>query len=236
VSSAGRDAFERSVAAYRLEGIDVPDEVAALAGASLARTGVVLAGEAHGIEQTPRAVFALARRLDVDALGFEWSWDQFDHVVRPVLETGRVDRDALWSLPPDAEAFCGDGRFTAGHVRLLEELAVRLDEVVCVDVLESETPQAREDTMAARILATVQPRRRLLVVVGSWHARAEPEDGVEPAGLVIRRSLPGLRTVMLAPAAGTSSSQGEHAQGSPPHGLDVELPIGTAVPAVLPHM
>ena len=158
MSGADRDEFERAVAAYRLEGIDVSGEVAAVAEASLAATGVVLAGEAHGVEQTPRAVYALARRLGVDALGFEWSWDQFDQVVRPVLETRRIDRDALWSLPPDAEAFCGDGRFTAGHVRVLEELGDRLEELVCVDVLESETPRrARSDDGRA---APRRPRAR----------------------------------------------------------------------------
>jgi len=236
MSSAGRDEFERAAASYRLEGIGVPDEVAAVAEASLAAAGVVVAGEAHGVEQTPRAVYALVRRLGIDALGFEWSWDQFDHVVRPVLRTGRVDREALWSLPPDAEAFCGDGRFTAGHVRLLEELGGGLDELACVDVLESETAQAREDEMAARILQAARPGRRLLVVVGSWHAGTDPDDGVEPAGALVRRELPGLRTALLAPADGTSWFHGEQVFRSRPHGLDVELPIGPARPAVVPHM
>ena len=196
----------------------------------------MLAGESHGVEQTPRAVFALVRRLGVNALGFEWSWDQFDHVVQPVLGAGRVDRDALWSLPPDAEAFGGDGRFTAGHVRLLDEHAGELDALVCVDVLESETLQAREEEMAARIRAAVRPDRRLLVVVGSWHAGVEAEDGVEPACVLVRRALPGLRTVLLAPAAGTVWFRREKPFVPRPHGLDVELPIGPAVPAVVPHM
>lgn len=232
MTAVGRAEFEHAAAAYRLEGIDVPDEVAAVAAESLEAAGVVLVGESHGVEQTPRAVFALVRRLDVDALGFEWSWDQFD----PVLATGRVDREALWSLPLEAEAFCGDGRFTAGHVRLLDELAGRLDELVCVDVLESATPQAREEAMAHRILQAVRPGRRLLVVVGWWHAGTEPDEGVEPAGALLLRALPGLRTVLLAPGPGTAWFHGEHAFGPRPHGLDVELPIGPAVAAVVPHM
>ena len=236
MSSVGREAFEQAVAEYRLEGIEVPKPAAEVAENSLAATGLVLAGEAHGVEQTPRAVLALARRLDVDALGFEWSWDQFDHVVQPVLTTGRVDRDALWSLPADAEAFSGDGRFTAGHVRLLEEVAGRLEAVVCVDVLESATLQAREDAMAARILGALAPGRRLLAVVGSWHAGGRAADGIEPAGTLLRRELPGLRTVLLAPGPGMSWSRGERAVGSDPVRLDAELPIGPARPAVVPHM
>lgn len=236
MSAVGRDEFERAVAAYRLEGIDVPDAVAAVAEASLAAAGILVVGESHGVEQSPRAVFGLVRRLGIDALGFEWSWDQFDHVVRPALGTGRVDRDALWSLPPDAEALCGDGRFTAGHVRLIEALAGRLDELVCVDVLESETLQAREEAMAGRILQAIRPGRRLLVVVGWWHAGTEPAGGADPAGALLRRELPSVRSVMLSPAAGTAWFHGEHAFGPRPHGLDVELPIGPAVPAVVPHM
>lgn len=236
MSAVGRDEFERAVADYRLEGIDVPEDVVSVAEASLAATGLILAGESHGVEQTPRAVYALVRRLDLDALGFEWSWDQFDQVVRPVLETGRVDRDALWSLPPEAEAFCGDGRFTAGHLRLLDEVGRELDELVCVDVLESESMQAREEKMAARILTAVRPGRRLLVVVGSWHAGTEAGDGVDPACVVLRRTIPGLRTVMLAPDTGAVWFEREKSFVPRPSGLDIELPIGPAVPAVVPHM
>lgn len=236
MSSVGREAFEQAVAEYRLDGIEVPEAAAVVAEASLAATGFVLAGEAHGVEQTPRAVLALARRLGVDALGFEWSWDQFDQVVQPVLASGRVDRDALWSLPADAEAFSGDGRFTAGHVRLLEEVADRLEAVVCVDVLESATLQAREDAMAARILGALAPGRRLLAVVGSWHAGGRAADGIEPAATLLRRELPGLRTVLLAPGPGTSWSGGERAFEPGPVRLDAELPIGPARPAVVPHM
>lgn len=236
MSAVGRDEFERAVSSYRLEGIAVPHTVADLAESSLSASGLIVAGESHGVEQTPRAVYALARRLGVDALGFEWSWDQFDHVVQPVLETGRVDREALWSLPPEAEAFCGDGRFTAGHVRLLDDVAGGLDELVCVDVLESETPQAREEAMAERILAALRPGRRLLVVVGSWHAGTETDDRVEPACVLLRRAVPGLRTVMLAPAAGTVWFGREKPFEPQPHGLDVELRIGPARPAVVPHM
>ncbi len=220
--SARRAAFERAVAAYPLGGVEVPDDVAAVAEASLAATGLVLAGEAHGIEQTPRAVHALARRLGIDALAFEWSWDQFDQVVQPVLVTGRIDRDALWSLPADAEAFSGDGRFTAGHVRVLEELAPTLERLVLVDELESGSARAREEHMAARLLDGRRRGGRMLAVTGSWHAALEPSDGVEPAAAILLRALPGLARVMLAP------------EGGGRHGFDAELPLGAGRPATVP--
>ena len=69
VSTPDRRGFERAIAAYELGGIDVPSQVAAVGRASLDTTGLLLVGEAHGVEQTPRAVFALAHALDVDALG-----------------------------------------------------------------------------------------------------------------------------------------------------------------------
>ncbi len=77
-------------------------------------------------------------RLGVRALAFEWSSDDLDDVVQPVLTTGAVDSDALWALPPSAEVFSGDGRFTAGHVRLLEHLGDRLDRIVLLDRAGSE--------------------------------------------------------------------------------------------------
>jgi len=192
-----------------------------VAEASLTATGLVLAGEVHGIEQTPRAVHALARRLGIDALAFEWSWDQFDHVVQPVLVTGRIDRDALWSLPADAEAFSGDGRFTAGHVRVLEELTP-LERLVLVDELESESARAREEHMAARLLDGRRRSGRMLAVTGSWHAALESSDGVEPAAAILAGALPRLARVMLAPDDGGW------------HGFDAELPLGIGRPATVP--
>ena len=192
-----------------------------MAEASLTATGLVLAGEVHGIEQTPRAVHALARRLGIDALAFEWSWDQFDHVVQPVLVTGRVDRGALRSLPADAEAFSGDGRFTAGHVRVLEELTP-LERLVLVDELESESARAREEHMAARLLDGRRRSGRMLAVTGSWHAALESSDGVEPAAAILAGALPRLARVMLAPDDGGW------------HGFDAELPLGIGRPATVP--
>ena len=135
---ARRAAFERAVADYRLTDLAPRGEALAVAAASLDRTGLFLLGEAHGVAQTPLAILALAWRLGVRALAFEWSYDELDDVVQPVLSTGSVASDALWRLPPSAEVFSGDGRFTAGHVRLLEHLGDQLDRIVLLDRVGAE--------------------------------------------------------------------------------------------------
>lgn len=241
MSAVGRDEFERAVAAYSLDGVEVPDDVLAVGRASLDETGLFLVGELHGVEQVPRAVLALARRLSVDALAFEWSWDQFDPVVQPVLSAGGVDRDVLWSLPADAEAFSGDGRFTAGHVRVLDALAGELTSVVCADRLESATLQAREDDMAERLLAARRPRGRMIAVLGTGHVLRDrlrgiaPElDGVAPAGRLLAEALPGLANTLLEPSGGSAWSIGERPVEAPPGRFDVRLPLGPARPAVVP--
>jgi len=101
--AVGRAAFERAVADYRLTDLVPPARALAVASASLDRTGLFLLGEAHGVAQTPRAILGLASRLGIRALAFEWSHDELDDVVQPVLSTGEFAFDALWSLPPSAE-------------------------------------------------------------------------------------------------------------------------------------
>jgi hypothetical protein len=232
--TAGRAAFERAAGAYPLDGVPVPPGVEAIGRASLDETGLLLVGERHGVEQTPRAILSLVLTLRADALAFEWSWDEFDHVVQPVLATGRVDAEALWSLPDGAEAFSGDGRFTAGHVRLLEALAPRLRQVLLADRLVSASPQAREADMAERLLRHRVRGGRMLAVLGAAHATREQQGGVEPAGVLVARELPAVRTCMLAPAGGTVWHHGESSVRSGWPVFDAELPIGEARPARVP--
>jgi hypothetical protein len=231
---AGREAFERAVADYRLADLVPPAEALAVVAASLDRTGLFLLGEAHGVAQTPLAILGLASRLGARALAFEWSYDELDEVVQPVLLTGTVDSDALWTLPPSAEVFSGDGRFTAGHVRLLEHMSDRLDRIVLLDRVGSEG-QEREVGMAQRLLAERRQDSPLLVVLGGAHVVREPLDKLEPVGLLIEIELPGVANGILAPSSGTSWFHGEHEVASgklPP--ADVVVPIGTAYPAVVP--
>jgi hypothetical protein len=231
---AGREAFERAVADYRLTDLEPPAEALAVAAASLDRTGLFLLGEAHGVAQTPLAILGLASRLGVRALAFEWSHDELDDVVQPVLVTGTVASDALWRLRPSAEVFSGDGRFTAGHVRLLEHLSNQLDRIVLLDRVGSEG-QEREAGMARRLLAERRRDSPLLAVLGAMHVVREPFDELEPVGLLIDIERPGVANGILAPSSGTCWFHGENEVASgelPP--ADAVIPIGIAYPAVVP--
>jgi hypothetical protein len=231
---AGREAFERAVAEYRLTDLAPPGEALAVAADSLDRTGLFLVGEAHGVAQTPLAILGLVSRLGVRALAFEWSYDELDDFVQPVLTTGTVASDALWTLPPSAEVFSGDGRFTAGHVRLLEHLSDQLERVVLLDRVGSEGP-GREVGMARRILTARGRDSRLLAVLGAMHVVREPIDELKPVGLLIEHQLPGVANGILAPSSGKCWFHGEQEVASgelPP--ADAVIPIGIAHPAVVP--
>lgn len=232
--TTGRTAFERAVSDYRLTDLAPPTDALAVAAASLERTGLFLLGEPHGIAQTPLAILGLARRLGVRALAFEWSYDELDDVVQQVLSTGTVASDALWRLPPSAEVFSGDGRFTAGHVRLLEHVSDQLDEIVLLDHVGSEGSE-RELGMAQRLLAGRRRVRPMLAVLGAAHVVRAPLDDVKQVGLLIEEELPGVANGMLVPSSGSVWFHGEHefpAGELPP--ADVVVPLGVAVPAVVP--
>ncbi|MGI9112499.1 MAG: hypothetical protein ACR2GT_09970 [Gaiellaceae bacterium] len=222
------------MADYRLTDLAPPPAALTVGAASLDRTGLFLLGEIHGVAQTPRAILGLVSRLRVRALAFEWSYDELDDVVQPVLSTGRVASDALWSLPPSAEVFSGDGRFTAGHVRLLEHLGDQLDRIVLLDRVGSGGP-GRERGMACRLLAGRRRDSPMLAILGAGHVVREPLDEVEPVGLLIEQELAGVANGLLAPSSGTSRFHGEQEVPSgelPP--ADVVIPIGVANPAVVP--
>jgi len=231
--TAGRAGFERAVPDYALAELTLPDHVLAVAADSLDRTGLFLLGELHGVAQTPNAILGLVSGLHVRALAFEWSYDELDRVVQPVLTTGAVDSDALWALPPSAEVFSGDGRFTAGHVRLLEHLADRLDRIVLLDRAGSEGI-GRERGMAQRLLAARHPRLPMLAVLGVGHVVCSPEDDVESVGLLVDRELPGVANGILAPSSGTCWFHGEMPVPKDLPPTDVIVPIGIASPAVVP--
>ncbi len=226
-----REAFEQAVADYRLTALDLPDEALAIAADSFERTGLFLLGEIHGVAQTPLAILELVNRLDIGTLAFEWSHDELDDVVQPVLSTGRFDLDALWALPPSAEVFSGDGRLTAGHVRLLEHLSGRLDRIVLLDRVGSEG-QEREDGMARRLLDSLEPRT--LAILGAGHIVREPVDELAPLGLLVETALPGVANGVLAPSGGTCWFHGERAVSPDAPAVDTLISVGRAEPAAVP--
>jgi hypothetical protein len=217
----GRVSFERAVASYELRELALPANALAVASASLERTGLFLLGEIHGVAQTPLAILALVTRLGIRTLAFEWSYDELDEIVQPVLSTGRIDLDALWKLPPSAEVFSGDGRFTAGHVRLLEHLSGRVGRIVLLDRVGSEG-QEREIGMARRLLDDRRPESRMLAILGAAHVIREPFEELEPVGRLVEHEVSGVANGMLVPA------------GAEQLPTDVVFPIGPPVPAVVP--
>ena len=227
--TGGRAAFERGVASYRFDAPALPAEVARVAGDSLARTGLFLLGERHGMEQTPAWLDALVRSLGIRALAFEWSHDELGHVVA----SGRVDRDALFALPPSAEAFRGDGRFTAGHVALLDRLRLPGDAVLCLDRLDAEGA-AREEGMLERLLSLRDPSLPTLVVLGAGHVVRLAEGDFEPLGLLLELELPGVANGALVPSGGAVRYHGERPVWVDVPEVDVVVPVGAARPAVVP--
>lgn len=205
-----------------------------MAAASLERTGLFLLGEVHGVARTPCAILGLVERLDVRALAFEWPYDELEGIVQPVLTSDAVDMDGLWALPPTAEVFSGDGRFTAGHVRLLEHLADRLDRIVLLDKAGA-VGSDRERELARRLLDGRREGSPLLAVIGAGHVMRSPLDGLEPVGLLVERELPGVSNGVLAPSSGRVWFHGERElESHEPPAVDVVFPLGVARPAVVP--
>jgi hypothetical protein len=160
--------FRIAIDAYRLEGEPPPP----LAGRSL------IVGHAHGLraEREPALIYAMAQALGAAVLAFEWSHDELGRILSLPF-----DVEALWALPPAAEPFCGDGRFTAGHVALLERLR---PEVICVDQTDWEHPD-RSELMAERLAEQWDGETPLLAIVGAAHLPA------------FARRLPGLAQLRL---------------------------------------
>jgi len=132
----------------------------------------ILIGHGHGLRAAwePAVFYSLALELDATAFAFEWSDDELRPLVDGILDSGRLDVDELWRLPEGAEAFCGDGRFTAGHVALLERLVSEhhLAQVILFDRVDWAEPE-RSGKMAKRLAADWNRDHRLVAVVGAAH-------------------------------------------------------------------
>jgi hypothetical protein len=153
--------FRAAVDAYRFQATAPPHP-----------EGSILIGHAHGHRAAwePALLYALACETDTVALAFEWSNDELRALVDRVFERGQFDLDALWELPPGAETFCGDGRFTAGHVALLERLVAerRLEQVILFDRVDWVQPE-RSTQMATRLALDWDRAHRLVAIVGAGH-------------------------------------------------------------------
>jgi hypothetical protein len=163
-------AFRAAIDAYELDAPPV----------AVPAQSLLLIGEAHGASsRMPAVLDRIAHALGATAFAFEWSHEELDPLLTALTATGVFDLDALWALPPDSEVFSGDGRFTAGHVALLERLwrTGRLAQVIAVDRLDPDPRvswRERDRDMAARLLEQWDVSQRLLAVVGAAHAVRSP--------------------------------------------------------------
>ena len=219
--AVGRAAFEAAVDAYDLEAVPLDEaRLAPVRDAFAASDGLLLVGEAHGVEQTPAVLHALIRSLGLRGLALEWSEDELDPVVAAGFET-------LWDLPPDAEVFSGDGRFTAGHVALLESL--ELDQLVLLDRAGS-SGEERSLELGERLLAARRPGVPLLAVLGASHAVPTKRT----AAARLRGAVPGLRPVLLSWRGGRCWFHGERDLGGGLPELPAALLLPPARPATVP--
>jgi hypothetical protein len=194
--------FAAAVDSYRFAEIELDT-------ASIREPGLLFVGEWHGMRENPDVLYALAVELGTLAVAFEWSHEEMQPPLDAFLATGSFDFDALWSLPPSAEFFCGDGRITTGHFALLDRLRRenRLEQVIASDRLDPvpvpQDWQVRDREMAERLLAVWNQRLPLLVLVGGNHARLDAADGVTMA-MVVARDYRDVQSVMLEYPDGAS--------------------------------
>jgi hypothetical protein len=191
-------AVQRAVEEFDVSSFQLSIEPAALAAVrdSLARAGLLLLGEVHGVRQNPLVVRALMATLDVTGLAMEWPAD-LAGAISSFLATSRVpDDELLWG---------GDGRITAGHFAMLRERfnAERLEALTLFDGVSEVGWSKREAAMADRILAAPRPGRGTLVVAGNVHTHLAPIGLGVPLGARLAQSRPGLREIRIRYGTGT---------------------------------
>jgi erythromycin esterase-like protein len=225
--------FRTAVREYRFDSFALDGDAIDAARASVAEAGLIVVGEPHGTYETPAVVYSLAVALGTRAVAFEWSHEEMDEPVQDFVRTGSFDYERLWSLPPSAEFFCGDGRITTGHFALLQRLRAesRLEQVIAFDRLDPvphpEDWRIRDREMAERLLAEWQGSAPLLVMTGAFHAAMQPY--LDPEGetmtALLARERTGLVPAML---------QYDNSVPMPSAPITFRLPKGTAsvVPGV----
>ncbi len=192
-------------------------------------------GESHGIAETANAILALVRRLDVRALALEWSHDEVDDIVQAVFDTGRIDLDALWETPPGGDLFASDGRFTAGHVAVIQQLVGegRLEQLILVDRLESDGPE-RELEMATRLVGSLRHDRGAVAIVGTAHALRGTTGRPESMFGHLEPTRPGVANGRLSFSSGRCHHRGESELCPVGDAADAIFELGVATPAVVP--
>ena len=228
--------FAAAVRAHAFGGQALDRGAVARARQSLAAAGLLVVGEPHGVRETPGVLLSLARALGTRAVAFEWSWEELNEPVQAFVAGGAFEFERIWSIPPSAEFFSGDGRVTAGHFALLERLRTegRLEQAILIDRLDPvppPEPRARERALADRLLREWDGARPLLVLVGAGHALL---DAGETMASCLARRRPALEPVLLAYARGHGWFHGPYEVSPPPVSRATVLRLPLATPAVVP--
>jgi hypothetical protein len=232
------EAFRDAVSTHRLDHVRLDPHSLRSAQQSLTDSGLLMVGEAHGVRETPAALYALARALGTRTIALEWSHEEMQDEVESFMRHGAFDFARVWSsLPATAEFFGGDGRITAGHFALLGRLKdeASLDEVILFDRLddgtEAQDPLRRDREMADRMLAAWSGAPAL-VVAGAFHARLDVEGSM--AHHLAQRSA-GLLSMMLQYSSGHCwANGGLHDVSALMPDAPIVLRLGDASPAIVP--
>ncbi|GAA1875145.1 hypothetical protein GCM10009836_65480 [Pseudonocardia ailaonensis] len=172
----------------------VDDDAKAVIDESISRSGLLLLGEVHGVKETPQVVAAIVQLFGIEILALEWP-EQLTETIDLFRRTGHLhDHDLLW---------LGDGRLTPGHLALLKQLADRNPAVDWLafdpwnppDLPGESSWTARDHGMARRILGSVDPSRRSLVVAGNAHTPLTRMAYGAPMGQWLEKERPGLSSV-----------------------------------------
>ena len=176
---------------------------------TLRRTGMVLLGEIHGVQENPLIIYTLIKQLGCRGLALEWR-GSLKSVVQTFIETGQLAYDAI----EDNQ----DGRITAGHFALLRKLHTEglLDQLILFDLdfqqwLVDTHPRnfwnKRDTMMASTILVEKSVNIPLLVVSGNAHTRLSFRDKLlmafqmhnfpKPMGDHIRTRLPATPSIII---------------------------------------
>jgi erythromycin esterase-like protein len=148
---------------------------------------LLLLGEAHGVEETPRVIAAVMRRVGFRALALEW-----DAALAPAIEgylggRGLSVEDARAQLD-----FTGtDGRVTAGHFALLRQLNAdgALDQLILFNA-DGDSFDERDRAMADRLLGALVHGRPTLIVAGAAHTRRTLQPWGVPMGTHVAAVVP----------------------------------------------
>ena len=160
-------------------GLQVDPEADAAVRESLQRTGFLLLGERHGVEQTPVLVEEVISWFGLDGIALEW-----DANLGPWLDRWLADGVLVDPArgDPAMQVWSGDGRLTAGHLAVLRRLTAAgllitlMDRTPVVRPRPGESEEEmgrrwwseRDAAMADRVLAGSNPPRWL--ARGGWGA------------------------------------------------------------------